>query len=187
MVRWCVLVHCGTGGIKNYQLVEITHDQQAIELLFVLHKLEQFGQQIVPNLENMRTPDPGGDKTLGHSKVFHWERVNPQTQTQGWKLKTSTLFHWELLPPQRSLLLLLVQYGLWYSLAPTPKTHLPIKVNKQYFYYKTALEHESFILIRASVTAWTTTNHNQYNIFSNLSTSFCRLVEAVNWHTLQWC
>ncbi len=136
---------------KKLSIVEITHDQPTIELLFVLHKLEQFGQQIVPNLEDMWTHVPGGDKTLGHSKVSHWERVNPQTQTQGWKLKTSTLFHWELLPPQRSLLLLSVQCGLWYSLAPTPKTHLPIKVNKQYFYCKTVLEHESFLLLRASV------------------------------------
>ncbi len=88
MVHWCVLVHCGAGGIKNYQLVEIPHDQTTIEVLFVLHKLEQFGQQIVPNLEDMRTHVLGGDKTLGHSNVFNWERVNPQTQTQGWKLKT---------------------------------------------------------------------------------------------------
>jgi hypothetical protein len=28
---------------------------------------------------------------------------------------------------------------------------LPIKVNKQYFYCKTVLEHESFLLLRASV------------------------------------
>jgi len=41
--------------------------------------LEQFGQQIVPNLEDMRTHVPGGDKILGHSKVFNLERVNPQT------------------------------------------------------------------------------------------------------------
>jgi hypothetical protein len=71
MVRWCALVHCGAGGIKSYQLVEITHDQPTIELLFFLHKLEQFGQQIIPNLEDMWTHVPGGDKTLGHSKVFH--------------------------------------------------------------------------------------------------------------------
>ncbi len=60
-----------------------------IEFLFVFHKLEQIGQQIVPNLEDMRTHVPGRDKTLGHFKVFNWERVNPQTPNTRVKTKNN--------------------------------------------------------------------------------------------------